>query len=116
MLNTQSTLSPIMEKGRADARELMATGARLVRKAADTKKADASATLSTSLQLVLTTALVDGFEPHEVYDALAGALAWSVMRLERTEQMGVLLEMVKNVIEKAGLDQSSDAAQSAPIN
>lgn len=99
-LDSSVQLNPLMTKGRADARETMATAARLVRKAGDTKTADAADTLSTALQLVLTTALVDGYEPKEVYQALCGAVSWSVMRLEADDRLGVLTAITSGVIDQ----------------
>ena len=93
------TQSPMMERGRKEARELMNTSARIVRTAGKTETADAATALSTSLQLCLTTALVDGFDAQEVYSALAGALAWSVKRLDPEDRIGVLTAIVGGVVE-----------------
>jgi hypothetical protein len=102
---------PAAIRGRRDARELLEAAARVVRVTSGQRQAGAADTLSTALQLVMTTALVDGFNAQEVYGALAGALAWGVMRLPPTERQGVLAAMVTEVV---GRIADIPAAQETP--
>ena len=91
---------PLMLQGRRHSRDVMESAARLVRLATDSKTADAAATLSTALQLMTTCALVDGFETHTVYDAVAGLLSWSVRRLPPEQRKEVLAAMVKGAVDQ----------------
>lgn len=94
---------PAMIQGRRHCRDVLGSAARVVRIANDARKADATSTLSTALQLMLTTALVDEFDPQEVYGALSGALAWAVLRLPAEDQVGVLTAMTAEVVSRMEL-------------
>lgn len=91
---------PLLIQGRRHARDVTESAARIVRLSQDSKSAEASATLSTALQLVLSAALVDGFDPHEAYTGLAGALAWAVGRLPPEDRQGVLTSIVASVVDQ----------------
>jgi hypothetical protein len=109
---------PALIQGRRHSREVMEAAARAVRQAQEAKTADAASTLSTALQMVISSALVDGFAPREAYAALAGALAWAVCRLPSDERLGVrgasgfvcvLLALVGLVIGVLGFKRGGDA-------
>jgi hypothetical protein len=94
---------PAAVQGRRHSRDVLASAARVVKVAAETRQADAASTLATALQLVLTTALVDGFDAQEVYGALAGAVAFAVMRLPEDQRFGVLTAMTTEVVDRMRL-------------
>jgi hypothetical protein len=91
---------PSLLTGRRHGRELIEAAARVVRVAGETKTAPAVETLSTALQLTVSAALVDGFEPHEAYEAASAFLAWLVCRLPEKDQLGVLTAMTSEVVQR----------------
>lgn len=102
---------PFLIAGRRHARDVIEDGARIVRLVGETKTADAAATLSTALQLTVSAALVDGYEPREAYEAASGFLAWMIGRLPPQDRQGVLAAMVKSVV-----DQIADWPATEPVN
>jgi len=95
---------PALLQGRRHSRDVLASAARVVNAAQETKRsADAASTVSTGLQLVVSTALVDGFDPQEVYGGAAGLLAWLVCRLRPEDQLGVLMAMTAEVVDRMKL-------------
>ena len=91
---------PLLVRGRRHARDVIEDAARVVRHTHSTEQADACATLSTALQLTITAALTDGFDPQEAYTAVSGLVAWSLLRLPAENRTGVLSALVKSVVDQ----------------
>lgn len=100
---------PALIQGRRHSRDVLESAARVVRVSGETKTADAMSTLSTALQLVATAALVDGFDPQEVYGASAAFLAWLIARLPPQDHVGVLAAMTNEVVNRVQLAEAAEA-------
>lgn len=94
---------PFLQRGRRHGRDVLESAARVVKAAAETSTADATSTLSTALQLLVSTALVDGFDAHEVYAAATSFMAWMVCRLPETDRVGVLTAITSDVVDRVML-------------
>lgn len=99
---------PSLITGRRHGRELIEAGARVVRVAAGSKKADAVSSLSTAQQLIISAALVDGYQPHECYEAASAFLAWLVMRLPKDKRLGVLTAMTSEIVNRIQLAEAGE--------
>ena len=90
---------PFVLQGRRHARELLMSTHRL---GAMTGDKEPKSTISFAMQIVLWTAISDGVEPVEVYNALIGAMIWAICRAPEEQRQGLLTEIVKNVVEGLG--------------
>lgn len=99
---------PSLLTGRRHSRDVLESAARVVKASAGTKTADAVSTLSTALQLATSTALVDGYEPHEVYEASAAFMAWLVNRLPEADQLGVLTALTTEIVQRVRLGNAAN--------
>lgn len=97
----------LAQAGRGHCRDVLRSASKVVKAAAGTKTADATSTLSTALQLCASTALVDGFDPQEVYSAAGGFLAWLVLRLPAEDRLGVLTAMTTEVVDRIKLAEGA---------
>lgn len=97
---------PFLLQGRRHARDVIESAARIGRATGDEQ---VTAVVSTSLQLVLSAALVDGVDPHEAYSGLAGAIAWAVCRLPEEGRAGVLQAIVAEVVKHMAEVSASEA-------
>ena len=107
---------PSLITGRRHARDVLEDGARIVRMAGATKKADAVSSLSTAHQLMVSAALVDGYEPHECYEAASAFLAWLVMRLPPEQRLGVLTAMTTEIVGRIQLAEAGEVGAKVTVN
>lgn len=105
---TRELVEALAQAGRAHCRDVLRSASKVVKADAETKTADAVSTLSTALQLTVSTALVDGYDPHEAYDAAGGFLAWLVCRLPAQDRLGVLTALTTEVVNRIKLVEAGE--------